>query len=401
MRHRPPNPLSPVELGSPQSQAPPLASALQAPEPSCQIIITTMRVAVVIAFLVGMLSLTAVLPEPASAGSVPADPADADVFQIALELTGGDEEAAILTLMNEYMQELTDHPVLLYQCYRNGTTIETEDARNLSILFDGVGKEKGQVSVQIWYVNGDSGEIIRPPNPLSPVELGSPQSQAPPLASALQAPEPSCQIIITTMRVAVVIAFLVGMLSLTAVLPEPASAGSVPADPADADVFQIALELTGGDEEAAILTLMNEYMQELTDHPVLLYQCYRNGTTIETEDARNLSILFDGVGKEKGQVSVQIWYVNGDSGEIIRDTAELTHHTDSDTVTFAATGATSEVTLVDFRGYKSHYITEDVDGNAKVGKIYDVDLTCTNGQELYEEVCPDGCGMVATRSFVF
>ncbi|KAM7281969.1 hypothetical protein ISCGN_002127 [Ixodes scapularis] len=83
------------------------------------------------------------------------------------------------------------------------------------------------------------------------------------------------------------------------------------------------------------------------------------------------------------------------------DTAELTHHTDSDTVTFAATGATSEVTLVDFRGYKSHYITEDVDGNAKVGKIYDVDLTCTNGQELYEEVCPDGCGMVATRSFVF
>lgn len=200
------------------------------------------------------------------------------------------------------------------------------------------------------------------------------------------------------MRVAVISAFLVGMLSLTAVVPKPASAGVFPAD---ADLEEVAEQLTGGDEEAALLTMMNEYMEELADHPVLLYQCYRNGTTIETEDARNLSILFDGMGKEKGHVSVQIWYVNGESGEIVRDTAELTHHTDSDTVTFAATEATSEVTLVDFRGYKSHYIIEEVDGNPKVGKIYDVDLTCTNGQELYEEVCPDGCGMLATRSFVF
>ncbi|KAG0429079.1 hypothetical protein HPB47_023986 [Ixodes persulcatus] len=144
------------------------------------------------------------------------------------------------------------------------------------------------------------------------------------------------------------------MLSLTAVVPKPASAGVFPAD---ADLEEVAEKLTGGDEEAALLTMMNEYME--------------------------------------------IWYVNGESGEIVRDTAELTHHTDSDTVTFAATEATSEVTLVDFRGYKSHYIIEEVDGNPKVGKIYDVDLTCTNGQELYEEVCPDGCGMLATRSFVF
>nr|AAO85921.1 Is4 [Ixodes scapularis] len=179
----------------------------------------------------------------------------------------------------------------------------------------------------------------------------------------------ACQIIITAMRVAVVNAFLVGMLSLTAVLLEPAFAGTLPSD---ADLEEVAAQLTDGDQEAALLTMMDEYMEELTEHPVLLYQCYRNGTTIETEDARNLSILFDGVGKQKGSVSVQIWYTNGDSGEIIRDTAELTHHTDSDTVTFAATGATSEVTLVDFRGYKSHYITEEVDGNPRVGKIYDV-----------------------------
>ncbi|KAM7314876.1 THAP domain-containing protein 11-like [Ixodes scapularis] len=70
-----------------------------------------------------------------------------------------------------------------------------------------------------------------------------------------------------------------------------------------------------------------------------------------------------------------------------------------DTDDVIASGTTSEVSLVVLREYKVYYITEVVRGKELVGKIYDVDFKCTNAQELYKEVCPDGCGMKPTRDF--
>ncbi|KAG0421897.1 hypothetical protein HPB47_002241, partial [Ixodes persulcatus] len=132
---------------------------------------------------------------------------------------------------------------------------------------------------------------------------------------------------------------------------------------------------------------MQEFMDELGHTPVLLYQCYRNGTTIEPENSRNLTIFFDGEGKRNGIVLAYLWYADKDTNHVSRDTALLNFHIHSPThtVTFDATGTTSEVSLVAFREFKAHYITEVVRGREPVGKIYDVDLKCTNAQELYKE----------------
>ncbi|KAG0421900.1 hypothetical protein HPB47_002244 [Ixodes persulcatus] len=133
-------------------------------------------------------------------------------------------------------------------------------------------------------------------------------------------------------------------------------------------------------------SFMLKYMQELVYTPVLLYQCYRNGTTIEPRSARNVTILFDGLGKREGSVDATILYAERGTGRVTREKAHLKYHHSTDTVTFdTAGGRESEVVLLEFDGYKAHYISETVEGRAPVAKIYDVDIRCTNAQELYKK----------------
>ncbi|KAG0434111.1 hypothetical protein HPB47_019348, partial [Ixodes persulcatus] len=85
-------------------------------------------------------------------------------------------------------------------------------------------------------------------------------------------------------------------------------------------------------------SLMHKYMQELVHTPVLLYQCYRNGTTIEPRSARNVTILFDGLGEREGSVDATILYAERGTGRVTRENAHLKYHHSTDTVTFETAG---------------------------------------------------------------
>lgn len=59
-------------------------------------------------------------------------------------------------------QETHYNPVILYECYRNGTTFEAEGSVNVSVFFDGTRSPPGEVGGFMYYsVNATPSTIVR------------------------------------------------------------------------------------------------------------------------------------------------------------------------------------------------------------------------------------------------
>ncbi|XP_002402947.3 uncharacterized protein LOC8036600 [Ixodes scapularis] len=142
------------------------------------------------------------------------------------------------------------------------------------------------------------------------------------------------------------------------------------------------------------------FNEEIQSTPILLYQCYRNGTTVEPKDAVNYTALFDGTTPNDAASKGNVWFaMNGTEDKYTELAFTATYDSKSDMISLVASGSSTDekIRLVEspFRG-KAYFVNEMYDGQP-ASKIYDVDKTCVNAAANLQEACPDGCGMRLVR----
>lgn len=142
---------------------------------------------------------------------------------------------------------------------------------------------------------------------------------------------------------------------------------------------------------------MSDFMEFTRSTPVILYQCYRNGTTLETEDTVNVSVIIDGT--QSGGSGAELTFysaISGTENQVNRERVPATYDEETDTAAFPIGEKSSVVTLLEI--YETHvqYINEYYNG-VNVRKIFDTDPRCDTAQKLYEELCKSGCDFQQTR----
>ncbi|EEC16804.1 hypothetical protein IscW_ISCW013096 [Ixodes scapularis] len=79
--------------------------------------------------------------------------------------------------------------------------------------------------------------------------------------------------------------------------------------------------------------------EELQSNPVLLFQCYRNGTTPDRELSVNYTSLFDGTEPNNGNATVTLWFaINGTEDQVYKFTFDASYVPETDSITFAYGG---------------------------------------------------------------
>uniref|UniRef100_A0A4D5RQY8 Putative conserved secreted protein n=1 Tax=Ixodes scapularis TaxID=6945 RepID=A0A4D5RQY8_IXOSC len=88
--------------------------------------------------------------------------------------------------------------------------------------------------------------------------------------------------------------------------------------------------------------------EELQSNPVLLFQCYRNGTTPDRELSVNYTSLFDGTEPNNGNATVTLWFaINGTEDQVYKFTFDASYVPETDSITFAYGGRRAEVVLTE------------------------------------------------------
>lgn len=142
------------------------------------------------------------------------------------------------------------------------------------------------------------------------------------------------------------------------------------------------------------------FNNEIQTTPILLYQCYRNGTTVEPENAVNYTALFDGTSPNDTGSTGDVWFaIKGTQNKYTKLPFMARYDSKTDKVVLVAAGSSTEeqISLVadPFNG-RAYFVNELYDGKP-ASKIYDVDKSCVNAAANLREACPRGCGMQQVR----
>ncbi|CAN7939550.1 unnamed protein product [Ixodes hexagonus] len=141
-------------------------------------------------------------------------------------------------------------------------------------------------------------------------------------------------------------------------------------------------------------------LQELQSNPVLLFQCYRNGTTPDRELSVNYTALFDGTEPNNSNASVTLWFaINGTQDRMYKLTFDAAYVPETDSITFAYGGRAAEVVLTEDPINGTVYIIDETYNGTVFRQIYQTDESCLMARAKLQQDCPDGCGMKQTRIF--
>lgn len=141
-------------------------------------------------------------------------------------------------------------------------------------------------------------------------------------------------------------------------------------------------------------------IQDSQTNPILLYQCYRNGTTDEPENSVNYTFLLDGTKpNDDGAIGSGWFAINGTRDNVTQATSTATYDSQNDIVLLNVAGMTLEIKVLQYP-YKgtAYYVYENLNGKM-ANKIYDTDISCANAKALLPMVCPrrNRCNMYAVR----
>lgn len=131
---------------------------------------------------------------------------------------------------------------------------------------------------------------------------------------------------------------------------------------------------------------IKKFYELIHEKNVTTYQCYRNGTTFEPEDAQDLRILWIGQGydenkalgvvtfTEPGQpeettVAVNTEYIEGTYHVLLGDDVKLYQ------------------LLPPANGQAYFFKQVNITDGSTVFKIYDTDQTCENAKALHDSIC--------------
>ncbi|KAM7315479.1 uncharacterized protein ISCGN_005262 [Ixodes scapularis] len=143
-----------------------------------------------------------------------------------------------------------------------------------------------------------------------------------------------------------------------------------------------------------------QFFDDIQTRPVLTYQCYQSGNSIDAPGSVNYTILWYGIDKNADAFFGQTWSaINGTPDSYTR--GQLTgNYDESSGVGKLETDTVQEdmTVLEPFKG-KALYlkIVQTSPGDTEVTKIYDVNFKCKNAKKLLSTVCPDPCNLELTR----
>ncbi|EEC19104.1 secreted protein, putative [Ixodes scapularis] len=130
-----------------------------------------------------------------------------------------------------------------------------------------------------------------------------------------------------------------------------------------------------------------QFFDDIQTRPVLTYQCYQSGNSIDAPGSVNYTILWYGIDKNTDAFFGQTWSaINGTPDSYTR--GQLTGNYDE----------SSSVGKLETDS-KALYlkIVQTSPGDTEVTKIYDVNFKCKNAKKLLSTVCPDPCNLELTR----
>ncbi|CAN7942045.1 unnamed protein product [Ixodes hexagonus] len=148
------------------------------------------------------------------------------------------------------------------------------------------------------------------------------------------------------------------------------------------------------------MTSSHTLFQEIQTTPVVLYQCYRNGTTVEPENAVNYTVLFDGTSPDNADSVGDVWFaLNGTENNYTKLTFTATYDSQNDTISLVPSGSSiPEIfSLLEDPFREKAYFSNELYEGKPASKIYDAERSCVNAAAYLREVCPKGCGMRLVR----
>ncbi|XP_042148503.1 uncharacterized protein LOC121837108 [Ixodes scapularis] len=143
-----------------------------------------------------------------------------------------------------------------------------------------------------------------------------------------------------------------------------------------------------------------QFFKDIKERPVLLYQCYHSGNTIDPPTSTNFTILFDGTNPSTTRAVCTTWSATKETpNSYVTGSLEAYYDPTIDLAVLTTSSIEEFFTVQEpFVGKTLYVRIEDVAKNETVVyKIYDTDFECTNAKKLLKKVCPDPCDMELTR----
>ncbi|KAM7315469.1 uncharacterized protein ISCGN_005252 [Ixodes scapularis] len=129
-----------------------------------------------------------------------------------------------------------------------------------------------------------------------------------------------------------------------------------------------------------------QFYDDMETRPILTYQCYHSGNSIDPPGSINYTILWDGTDSRTTNAIGTTWSAVAGTPNCYTRGSLSTH--------YDAAGGVGKLTTSN--------VHEDLtvvkpNNNEEVSKIYDVDYKCKNAKKLLAKVCPDPCAWELTR----
>ncbi|KAM7314809.1 uncharacterized protein ISCGN_004593 [Ixodes scapularis] len=146
-----------------------------------------------------------------------------------------------------------------------------------------------------------------------------------------------------------------------------------------------------------------KFFERIQYIPILLYQCYSNGTVYETAQSYLTSSLFDGTSGTEDYDLATSWEVQKGRPKSSKTVTYRAAYIPKVKMGIIMVNDTYFVTMkilqTPYKGL-AYFVKYGVYDDATTSgyKIYDRVETCTNADDLLPKVCPDGCGMVSVKA---
>uniref|UniRef100_V5H437 Putative secreted protein n=1 Tax=Ixodes ricinus TaxID=34613 RepID=V5H437_IXORI len=143
-----------------------------------------------------------------------------------------------------------------------------------------------------------------------------------------------------------------------------------------------------------------KFYDDMETRPILTYQCYHSGNSIDPPGSINYTILWDGTDSSTTEAIGTTWSaVAGMPNSYTRGSLSTHYDAASGVGKLTTSTVQEDLTVVEPFAGKALYlkIVLTSNNNAEVSKIYDVDYKCKNAKKLLAKVCPDPCNWELTR----
>ncbi|XP_064470750.1 uncharacterized protein LOC135385394 [Ornithodoros turicata] len=134
-------------------------------------------------------------------------------------------------------------------------------------------------------------------------------------------------------------------------------------------------------------TPLETFFQQLTESSILMKQCYRNGTSLEPQDAVNITVNWDGARYKENDFTTDstLCFAKASHPDEFQCTtfiAKYNRNTDSASIT--GKGKAVKLSLLRYNG-KAYFFKQHAP-RATSFKIYDTDFSCVNALQLFQSL---------------